>query len=76
MAGKPLFEPEQPCRYGHTGPRYSKSGVCLQCNRLTALNRRLGVRGQLVAVTLHVPATAEQSLRDFARHLLEIYGTQ
>ena len=29
--GAKIYQPETPCISGHTGPRYTRSGACLEC---------------------------------------------
>lgn len=35
--GEKMFFPAEPCKHGHTSPRYTMSGRCRECQRQTYL---------------------------------------
>lgn len=43
--GLKYYSPDRPCEKGHPGPRYTKNGVCVECARAAAAERRAKLKG-------------------------------
>ena len=67
QAGRPKYRTGKPCKRGHTGPRYTSSGYCCECQAENARAAREKLMGPaLVSVTVKVPGNQAQALRDYA----------
>jgi hypothetical protein len=56
--GLHTFSTGRPCRRGHTGPRYTSSGTCVQCQR----DHSRGVAAGMVYRSYAVPADQAAAL--------------
>lgn len=72
-AGQLTYTTGRPCKHGHTSPRYTKSGICQQCNRDNVktfnTNRNALMGRKLEQLTLFVPLEHHQAVREYANLL-------
>ena len=77
QAGRTKYRTGIPCGRGHTGPRYTCSTYCCECQAENARALRERLMGPaLVPVTVRVPGNQAQALRDYAALLTGIGGGQ